>query len=209
MSANAFSAGLNAALDRALTGSPRAQALAAGLAGRSVQVQLTATRWAVRLHSHGERLELRGADAGGHDDAPADARISGGALALLALASADPEAPLRRGDVRIDGDAEVADQFRELARLLRPDLEHALGHALGPVPAHLALRALRAAVGWGRSAGRTTLRNASDYLAHESRDLVPGPEAEHLLRGTEDLREQTDRLDARLAGLERRVLALK
>ena len=195
---------LNAALDRALADSPRAQGLAAGLAGRSVEVQLHATRWAVNLHSHGERLELRASGAG-----PADARISGGALALLALAGADPEAVIRRGDVRIDGDAEVAAQFRELAWLLRPDLEHELGRALGPVPAHLAVRALRGALDWGRRARTATLHNLADYLAHERRDLVPQPESEHLLRGAEDLRERSDRLDARVADLEQRVRALR
>ena len=204
MSVSGINARLNAALDRALADSPRAQGLASGLAGRSVEIRLHATRWAAILHSHGERLEVR---AGGAS--PADACISGGALALFALAGTDPEAVIRRGDVRIDGDAEVAAQFRELAALLRPDLEHEIGRALGPVPAHLAVRALRGALDWSRRAGTATLHNLADYLAHERRDLVPLPESEHLLRGAEDLREQSDRLDARIADLEQRLRALR
>jgi ubiquinone biosynthesis protein UbiJ len=195
---------LNAVLQRALAASPRAQGLAAGLAGRSLELQLHATRWSAVLRSHGDRLEVRAGSA-----AAADARISGGALALLALAAADPEAVVRRGDVRIDGDAEVAAQFRELARLLRPDLEHELARLLGPVPAHLAVRALRTAAGWGRQASAAALRDVADYLAHERRVLVPQPEAEHLLRDAETLRERSDRLDARLADLEQRMRALQ
>jgi ubiquinone biosynthesis protein UbiJ len=204
MLASAISSRLDAALARALAASPRAQQLARELAGRSLELRLAGSHWALRLHSHGERLELRAATA-----APADARISGGALALFALAGADPQAVVRRGDVLVAGDTEVADRFRELVRLLRPDLEHAIGRALGPVPAHFAVRAARGALAWGRNAGRATLRNTADYLAHERRDLVPVPEAEHLLLGAEALREQSDRLDVRLAELERRVGVLR
>jgi len=48
----------------------------------------------------------------------------------------------------------------------------------------------------------------AEYLAHESRDLVSRPEAEHFLRGVEQLREQLDRIDARLQLMERRTHAL-
>ena len=206
MWASAISPGLDAALARALADSPRARELARELTGRSVELRLAGTAWGLRLRSHGERLELGApAEAAG----AADARIVGGALALLALAGPEPDAVLRRGGVRIDGDSEVADRFRELVRLLRPDVEYTLGRAIGPVPAHLATRAARGAFAWGRRAARATLHNASDFLAHESRDLVSAPEAEHVLRGTEQLREQADRLDARLAELDRRVATLR
>ncbi|MCC7461063.1 MAG: hypothetical protein IT480_01235 [Gammaproteobacteria bacterium] len=189
------------------------------LTGRSVELQLSGTRWALRLHSHGESLQLRAVAAapaaggtaadGDSSVSAADARISGGALALLALAGPDAVAVLRRGDVRIEGDGALAERFSELARLLRPDVEHQLGHAIGPIPAHLALRAGRGALAWGRRAARATLRNAADYLAHERRDLVPAPESEQVMRGAERLREQSDRLDVQLTQLERRVAVLR
>jgi ubiquinone biosynthesis protein UbiJ len=203
MWASAINPRLDAALARALADSPRARELTRELAGRSVTVRLAGAGWAVCLHSRGTALELRA--AGG----ASDACISGGALALLGLAGPDAQAVLRRGDARIEGDGEIAERFGELARLLRPDIEHELGRLLGAVPAHLATRAARGALAWGRQAARATLRNAADYLAHESRDLVPAPESEHVMRGAETLREQSDRLDARLAGLERRVAALR
>jgi len=210
MSDTAINGRINAALARALADSPRAGALAAALRGRSLAVRVAATRWSVMLRSHGEQLELvhATAEAAGAAAVP-DATMSGSVLSLLALAGADPEAVIRRGDVRIEGDAEVAGRFRELVRLLRPDFEHELSRLVGAVPAHLASGALRGALGWARRAASTTLRNTADYLAHERRDLVPHAEAERLLRDGERLRDDGERLEARLAELERRVRALR
>jgi ubiquinone biosynthesis protein UbiJ len=67
---------------------------------------------------------------------------------------------------------------------------------------------MRAAADWSRAAAWTSLRNVAEYLAHESRDLVSRPEAEHFLRGVECMREQLDRIDARLQLMEQRARTL-
>lgn len=132
-----------------------------------------------------------------------DATISGGPFSLLALSGPAPEAVLQRGDVRIDGDAELAQKFRELALLLRPDLEEELSLVLGDVPAHQLGRFARAAFGWTRKAALTTVRNAAEYLGHERQDLVPRSEADQFLQGVDTLREDVDRLAARIGLLTR------
>jgi ubiquinone biosynthesis protein UbiJ len=111
---------------------------------------------------------------------------------------------IQRGDVRIDGDAEVAQQFRELAALLKPDLENALSGLFGRSAAHLLMRGLRGAAEWTRSSARTGVQNLAEYLAHERGDLVSRSEAEYFLRGVDELREQLDRIEARMAQLEQR-----
>jgi ubiquinone biosynthesis protein UbiJ len=126
-----------------------------------------------------------------------DAEISGTLLNLAALAGSHPEEVIQRGDVSISGDAEIAQQFRELAMLLKPDVEEELSKIIGDTPAHQALRFVRMATGFGRRAARTGVRNVAEYLAHERRDLVPRAEAEDFYRGVERLREDLDRLEAR------------
>jgi ubiquinone biosynthesis protein UbiJ len=142
-------------------------------------------------------------------DAPtaalADATLIGAPLSLLALSGADAQAVIQRGDARIEGNLDVAQQFRELALHLRPDLEAGLAGLLGRSGAHVAMRGLRAAVGWSRAAAWTSVRNVAEYLAHESGDLVSRAESEHYLRGVDQLREQLDRLEARLRLIEQRV----
>jgi ubiquinone biosynthesis accessory factor UbiJ len=196
-------------LNRGLPRSPRAQQLCAELAGRRVAISIAPAQFGsgggghVLVESTGNSLKLSAVTAGTSAGAPPDATISGGPLSLLALSGSAPEAVLQRGDVRIDGDAELAQKFRELALLLRPDLEEELSLVLGDVPAHQLGRFARAAFGWTQKAAATTVRNVAEYLGHERRDLVPRNEAEQFLQGVDALREDVDRLAARIDLLTR------
>jgi ubiquinone biosynthesis protein UbiJ len=196
---------LDRAVARAMADSPRATELIQRLQGRRLAITISGTPWSTLIESTGRSLQaLRMDDAAG---APADATIIGAPLSLLALAGGDAQAVIQRGDVQICGDAEIAQQFRELGGLLKPDLEAGMARFLGGSGAHLAMRGMRAAAGWTRTAAWTSVRNLAEYLSHESRDLVSRPEAEHFLRGVDALREQLDRIDARLQLMERRVQA--
>ena len=116
-------------LNRGLPRSPRAQQLCAELAGRRVGIRVASLPSAyVLVESTGTSLKLSGVTAGKPVDAPPpeappDAPrappappdvmmiVTGGPLSLLALSGPAPEAVLQRGDVRIDGDAELAQKF--------------------------------------------------------------------------------------------------
>ncbi len=196
---------LSGASERARAESSRARELLAELAGKPLAVQISGTPWEQRplvLQSNGTALTLLASDdAAG--TAPA-ARLIGAPLSLTALLS-DAEGVIRRGDVRVEGDAQLAQRYRELALLLAPDLEHSLSGMLGRSAAHLIMGAARTAADTARAAATTSLRNVAEYLAHESGDLVSPQEAEHYLRGVEQAREQLDRLEARLARLTLRL----
>jgi ubiquinone biosynthesis accessory factor UbiJ len=192
-----LSATLDNLLNRGLPRSPRARQLCAELEGKSVAIEIRdITR--LRVASSGQTLSVT------RDDAPADATLAGGPLSLLALAGGSPDAVLQRGDVAIGGDAELAQKFRELAGLLRPDLEEELSLLLGDVPAHQLGRLARLGLNWSRTAASTTLANLAEYLGHERADLVPRNEGEQFLRAVDALREGVDRLAARIELLARR-----
>ncbi|HEX4648813.1 MAG TPA: SCP2 sterol-binding domain-containing protein [Steroidobacteraceae bacterium] len=178
-------------LNRGLPRSPRARQLCAELAGRSLAIEIRDIA-RLRVSSNGLVLSVS------HDGEPADATVSGGPLGLAALAAqAPPAAPQLRG-VTIGGDAELAQKFRELTRLLRPDLEEELSLVVGDVPAHQLGRLARLALDFGHRALATTVRNAAEYLAHERADLVSRNEGEQFLRGVDAVREDVDRLAVRL-----------
>jgi len=192
-----LSATLDNLLNRGLPRSPRARQLCAELEGKSVAIEIRdITR--LRLTSTGQTLTVT------RDAAPADATLAGGPLSLLALAGESPDAVLQRGEVAIGGDAELAQKFRELARLLRPDLEEELSRLLGDVPAHQLGRLARLTLDWSGKAAATTLTNLAEYLGHERADLVPRNEGEQFLRGVDAVREGVDRLGARIELLARR-----
>jgi ubiquinone biosynthesis protein UbiJ len=205
---------LAAAVARGARESPRARELLVSLAGRRLQLQISgapsfsptpsATPWGITLESTGTTLRAYRSSA----EAPYDARIIGAPLSLLALGSGDPQAVIQRGAVRIEGDAALAQEFRELVAALKPDPEALLGEVVGRSGAHLLLRALRGATRWTRGTVWTGVQNLGEYLAHERGELVSGAQAEHFLRGVDDLREQLDRVAARMAQLERQTREL-
>ncbi|HVY83450.1 MAG TPA: SCP2 sterol-binding domain-containing protein [Steroidobacteraceae bacterium] len=188
-------------LNRGLPRSPRARELCRELQGHRVGIEVTGfTRWVVESDGHTLHLTR---DA----TSPAAAELAGGPLSLMGLLSDAPEDVLQRGQVQIRGDAELAQKFRELALLLRPDLEEELSQLIGDVPAHQLGRFARGVFGWSQKAAGTTLRNVAEYLAHEKQHLVPRAEGDQLLKGVDTLREDVDRLEARLDVVARNLAA--
>ena len=192
-----LTASLAQLLNRGLPRSPRARQLCAQLAGKSVAIVV---RDIVRLRVASDGLTL----AVTSDALGADASIEGGPLGLAALGGEQAQAVLQRGEVTISGDAELAQKFRELAALLTPDVEEELSLLTGDVAAHRLGNLARGGQRWARRAAHTTLANLAEYLAHERRDLVSRNEGEQFLRGVDALRENVDRLQARLELLARR-----
>lgn len=186
-------------LNRNLPRSPRAQELCAALNGKRVRIEARGLGWVLIAECLASSIRLT---KGEDNDEPPAAEISGSLMSLAALAGAHPEEVIRRGDVTIRGDAEVAQKFRELAMLIRPDVEEELSRLIGDTPAHQALRLVKSVTGFGRRAAETGVRNMAEYLAHEKRDLVSGPEAEDFYRSVEKLREDLDRLEARTRLIE-------
>lgn len=180
--------------NRNLGQSPRARELCRELQGKALLVEIRSTPWQITVESLGHSLRMTRSTA----EATPAATVRGSPVNLLALAGADPQAVIRRGDVLIEGDAEVAEGYQQLLHCLRPDVEEELSKLVGDSAAHEALRFAKLALGFGRRAVDTGLRNTAEYLAHESGDLVPRAEAEVFLGGVARLREDVDRLAARI-----------
>jgi ubiquinone biosynthesis protein UbiJ len=62
--------------------------------------------------------------------------------------------------------------------------------------------AARTALGFARRAHDTFLQNVAEYLQEEGRDVPNRTEAEEFLHGVDRLRDDVDRLEARLKLLE-------
>ena len=184
-------------LNRGLPRSPRARGLCEELTGRSLAIEIRDIA-RLRVASNGQTLTVA------HDEESADVTVSGGPVGLLALAADLLEAAPQLRGVTVAGDAELAQKFRELARLLRPDPEEELSLIVGDVAAHQLGRLARLAVDFGRRALGTTARNAAEYLAHERADLVSRNEGEQFLRGVDAVREDLDRLSVRIERLSAR-----
>jgi ubiquinone biosynthesis protein UbiJ len=202
-----------ALLNRCIDSSRQAVSLARRLEGTSLQVDVQGiTR--IRAHAHHGRLALTAGD-----DSAADAVISGSPPALLQLLKGgsrrEPGQPRAGGSragqppagkpAQIRGDAEIANRYRELFMLARPDPEEELSRWLGDFPARRIAQFTRRALQLARHARRTAGENIAEYLQEEGRDLVNTTELDEFLRGVDQLRETADRIEARLAHLEARL----
>jgi ubiquinone biosynthesis protein UbiJ len=188
---------IQAVVDRHVAGSPRARELVTALEGRKLHVKVRFTPWTVSAEARAGKLVISKQAMGA-----ADVTLAGTPLSLMALARETASDVIRRGDVKLDGDGEVAENFQELLALLQPDLEGELARVVGEVPAHGAASIMRKALNYGRGVARTQASNVGEYLAHESRDLVPRAEAAQFLHEVDALREQVDRIAARVNALE-------
>lgn len=192
-------------VEGALADSPRARALCRELSGRTLRIEISVVDLLLQVSVGEQQLQLRRVITGAADAAAPDVTLRGTPLAFLAALGSNVEQLVAERRLLMSGDEQLATQFQELARLLRPGLEAGLAKVIGRVPAHLATRALSALQQWGRAAGRSLFDNSADYLAHESRDLVPRAEAEQFLSGVESLRQSVARAEARVTQLDQRL----
>ena len=190
---------LESILNRNVAESRRAQALARQLDGRVMSLTVEGTPLAFFFRADGGRLAITS-----RHDGPADASLSGTPLSLLALAGPKAEGALRTGGVRIEGDAEVAQKFRDLLEQAQPDFEEELARVVGDVAAHRLANVARDVLGWGRKAAGSFTGNVVEYLQEEGRDLPTRVEVDEYLEGVDRLRDDTERLEAKLARLEAR-----
>jgi ubiquinone biosynthesis protein UbiJ len=194
----AWLASAEALLNRCIDSSARAAVLASRLEGTSLQVDVDAIA-RIRLKCRRGRLALLAGD-----DSKADAAISGSLPALLQLLKGTPRAAgLAAAQIR--GDAEIADRYRELIALARPDPEEELSRWIGDLPARRVSQFASGALKWARRAHRTAALNIAEYLQEEGRDLVNKTELEEFLRGVDKLRDTAERVGARLGRLEARL----
>ena len=195
----AWLASAEALLNRCIDSSTQAASLARRLQGTSLQIDIDGiTR--IRANAHHGRLALMAGD-----DSAADAVISGSPPALLQLLKGGARREPGKPAAQIRGDAEIADRYRELFMLARPDPEEELSRWVGDFPARRVSQFAQSLFKLARHARRTAGENIAEYLQEEGRDLVNTTELDEFLRGVDELRETADRIEARLGRLEARL----
>ncbi len=109
------------------------------------------------------------------------------------------------GDMTIEGDAAVGRDFQTVLARLDIDWEEPLSRLAGDAAAHQIGRFWREFRAWTQQAGNTLRRDGGEYLQRELRVLPPRPAVEQFLSAVDTLREDADRLAARIERLRRRL----
>lgn len=137
----------------------------------------------------------------GHYEGDVSARLSGTPAGFARLALDRREDALLQGAVKIDGDTAAAQQFQALLAECDLDWEELLSRVTGDVVAHQAGRLAGGLARALRDARETLASDTSEYLQEESR-LLPGAiEVRYFLEDVDRLRDDTERLLARVERL--------
>jgi len=131
-----------------------------------------------------------------------DATIHGSPMALMKLSSADNAgASMLDSDVIIDGDMRVAEQFSAILKEVDIDWEELLSKLVGDIIAHQAGQVVRSGSDWFNDSIEAMKLNTSEYLSEESKLTPAEAEIEYYMDQVDELRMDTDRLEARIKNL--------
>jgi ubiquinone biosynthesis accessory factor UbiJ len=184
-------------LNRCIGESTAARELLARLQGTSFAVHVEGLSVTGVLHSDGERLRLDS------DATAATATLSATPFDLLRLLRADGVSGVKRTRAALSGDLDVAERYARMLKLARPDLEEEVAKWLGDVSAHALGEVVRELGAWLGRAGAALRMNTAEYLQEESRAMPAPLEAQAFYGDVERLRDDVERLAARLQRLER------
>ena len=123
------------------------------------------------------------------------------ALGLMGLSST-PARSFFSGEVLIEGDLKIGQQFQTLFEQLDIDLEEPLSQITGDVIAHKIGNFFRSANQWQQESLKTAQLNIREFLQDETQDLPPAPEVNMLSQDIDQLKEECDRLEARIKRLD-------
>jgi ubiquinone biosynthesis protein UbiJ len=186
-------------LNRHIAESTAATRRLATLEGRSFAVTVVGPDIRFVLGVRDGRVSVRASA-----DELADATLRGTPLALLGLLEKTSLSRLRTQDVELAGNVHVAEEFAEMLRYARPDLEGELAGWIGDIAAHEVGAAVRAVRAWAARAQRALEADLADYVQHERAILPAALEARAFYADVERLRDDVERAEQRLGKLARR-----
>ena len=192
---------LEIALNRLLALDPDTQADLAKLDGRRISLALEAPPLALEISVKQGKLEVGPAQS---EEADLGIRATlSGALSQLPFLRAANAAPV--GKVRINGDAELARTLQQLAKGFDPDWDKPFADAFGSILGPQIARVLREAFQSGTTLAKKFARDAADFVTEESRDVLGKAELAAFNDDVDHLRDDAERLIARVQKLRGRL----
>lgn len=191
---------LELALNRALALDPATRTALATLDGRRIALRLDAPPLALQVQVQGDRLRVGPVPEDGAPDLSVRSTL-GGLLAQIPWLRPDSGAA-PPGRLRIEGDAELAQQLQKLARRFDPDWERPFASVFGDVLGVQVARAVATGLRQARTASAEGAQVLGEYLTEEAREVVSRDELNAFFDDVDALRDAVERLAARIDQLQ-------
>ncbi|WP_404414264.1 SCP2 sterol-binding domain-containing protein [Vreelandella aquamarina] len=197
-------AGCERMLNTLLARDPASPQRLDALAGSRLLIRFEQPRLALLMAFHPSGVDLlRGEDI---DETSADAVVELSPETLSEWVSGSSvERLMFEGRLSVRGRIQLLEATQALFTDLDIDWEGELANWLGDIPAHSLAEGLRRAGRWGLRASNEMMADVSEYVFEEAK-LLPGRQQRDVLRDhLSELEISTDRLEARLNRLHRRL----
>lgn len=189
---------LERVLDGILTQSPECRQILNVLSGKTIALRLRPLPDTLYLLPTPERIQVLTECSG----AP-DVTLTGTPLAFARLSVQGVGRPdLASGDLEIAGDVAVAEQLQRLAQAGGAHWERVWNEWAPPGLASGLSSLLRSVRDWGAGASLSLQQDVGEFLREEARDVPSPAETQDFLAGVDQLRDDCDRLEARVARLQ-------
>ncbi len=190
---NIFLKTLSTALNKVLALDPDTFERLKQLAGKTLAIELTNLKLTLFLS-----LTEKGFKVADQNDQTADITITGTTLAFIKL-RAQQSMNLYKSDVKITGDMGLADELRKIFSRLDIDWEGGLSQYTGETAAYHIGKAVRGGMQWLQRTHENLQQASKEYCQEEIRVLPTRVEMDHFTREVSRLRDDVERLSARLA----------
>ncbi len=169
------------------------------LAGKVIAVTITPFNETLYLCPSTEKIQVLDTYLG-----ECDTRLTGSlpAFGFMGLSST-PARSFFSGEVSIEGNLNIGRQFQSLFEQLDIDIEEQVSHITGDVIAHKLGNFFRGVTAWQQDNLKSMQLNITEFLQDETQDLPPEPEINLFSRQVAHLKEDFDRLDARVNRLNK------
>ena len=192
---------LEAALARALALDPETREALSRLDGRRVALRVDQPPLALQLTVDGERLRVGPVDGETAPDLDVRGTLAGLVSQLPMFRRDDDGPPV--GRMRIEGDADLARRLQRLAERFDPDWQAPFVAVFGEVIGVQVARGFAGALRQARDGARDLAGMTAEYLTEESRDVDAREELAAFHDDVDALRDDVERLAARIARLPR------
>jgi ubiquinone biosynthesis protein UbiJ len=188
---------LEAALNRAVALDPDTGAALAALDGRRISLALESPPLALDIAVHRGHLQV------GPPLGQADLAVRGTVGGLLGRMPFLAGARGAGGRLHVAGDADLAQRLQRLAANFTPDWQQPFVAAFGEVIGVQVANAVATALRGARETVAGLARSGAEYVTEESRDVVARAELSAFNDDVDALRDDVERIAARIARLPR------
>ena len=184
-------------LNQLLQQDPRTRQRLTALSGKVIRLEISQPTLTITLLPG-----TAGFDLLLHSESPADLTLTGKAQDFIQMASAENSSDKLFGKgISISGDTGLATEFSNLLKKFSIDWEAWLGDLLGDTLAHPLASFMRSQKHQFEQIQHSLSANSVEYLQEELGILPPRAEIDGFLEAVDQLRDATERLEARINAL--------